>query len=229
MSYDLLVFDPKIAPRERAEFIAWYRDLTCWKDQSTDLERNLRRFFDHITRAFPEMNPALMPPATLWGRLMGHKAKRARVVDVDDPRLTEYTLTRHAIYMAFAWSQSQSARDAVIEGAIAAGVGFFDVSATEGVIAHDRSDLAGLQAVARARPALPESLTTSQVYKILEQQGWSEHRYGDNSGRFLIYTHEDRTTWSARGWPLGFDLSKRSGVARGCEDVDPVARCDERR
>ena len=32
MSYDLMVFDPAVAPRERAEFLEWHAQQTQWNE-----------------------------------------------------------------------------------------------------------------------------------------------------------------------------------------------------
>ena len=35
MSYDLMVFDTKVAPRERTAFLTWYKQLVKWTNSAT--------------------------------------------------------------------------------------------------------------------------------------------------------------------------------------------------
>jgi hypothetical protein len=61
MSYDLMVFDPASAPRDREAFLNWYAAQTEWtEDHSYDDPRvatpALAGFFAHIVQVFPPMN-----------------------------------------------------------------------------------------------------------------------------------------------------------------------------
>ena len=121
MSYDLMVFDPEAAPRDREEFMRWYRAQTEWsEDHSYDDPRvtipALAGWFAEISEAFPPMNG---PGAS---------------DDYDNPRLTDYSIGRSVIYVAFAWSEADAAFETVRRLAIEHEVGFFDVSADEGEI-----------------------------------------------------------------------------------------------
>ncbi len=134
MSYDLMVFDQAVAPRNRDNFIRWYEDVTKWDDPRDyfsphGMTGNLGAFYDSLRQTFPPMNGP-------------HAISEAQV---DDPEVTDYMLAESAIYMAFAWSVSGTARQSVIQNAISANVGFFDVSSPSGVIAHDRSVLMKLE------------------------------------------------------------------------------------
>lgn len=54
--------------------------------------------------------------------------------DVDNPKVTDYSLGRAVVYAAFAWSQASAAHEATRSRAIKHRVGFFDVSSESGDI-----------------------------------------------------------------------------------------------
>ena len=65
MSYDLLVFDPKVAPwatlLNRTDFMRCYQELTKWSEPSDynapdGLSGNLREFYDRLRVFYPPMN-----------------------------------------------------------------------------------------------------------------------------------------------------------------------------
>lgn len=159
MSYDLLVFNPENVPRDRVAFMAWYRNLTKWKDQRdynspNGMTGNLPTFFESLRSEFPAMNgpfaydfdqPEPKPPS-FWQKVFG--AKQTPVLEpFNEALVTDYTLAEDAIYMAFAWSVSDLAYNRVFNTALSTGVGFFDVSSTNGAILHDSGqfeDLIGL-------------------------------------------------------------------------------------
>jgi hypothetical protein len=60
--------------------------------------------------------------------------------DVDDPKVTDYSLARSIIYAAFAWSQAERAHGRTMELAAKHHVGFFDVSSKEGAIWFPTAD-----------------------------------------------------------------------------------------
>ncbi len=120
MSYDLIVFDPSVAPRDREEFISWYRG-TAVAELGQDYDApftspGLRSWLFEMVSDFPPLNGSL--------------ASR----NVDDPRLSDYGLSPSMIYVCFAWSQASAANKSVRRLAAKHGVGFFDVSRTPGVI-----------------------------------------------------------------------------------------------
>ena len=53
-------------------------------------------------------------------------------VDVDNPKVTDYSIGRSAIYAAFSWSEAEGALDVMFRLAEKHRVGFFDVSAEDG-------------------------------------------------------------------------------------------------
>ena len=126
MSYDLMVFDAASAPRDRAEFLIWYNDITSWKTvcEKDGLSPNLRRFYDLFIQKYPPMNG---PDAVSDDKL-------------DDLNVTEYSITPNAIYLSFAWSIAEAAYPDCVSTGLTAGVGFFDVSTDDGDILYDAGD-----------------------------------------------------------------------------------------
>ena len=121
MSYDLMVFDPAAAPRDRMQFLAWYETQTEWQEShgynNPDIPAPaLIRWFREIITTFPPMNGPLASD------------------DPDDPKVTDYSLGRSVIYAAFAWSEAETAFKHVKELAAKHGIGFFDVSGEDGDI-----------------------------------------------------------------------------------------------
>jgi hypothetical protein len=119
VSYDLLVFEPTAAPREREAFMAWYRTQAEWSEgHSYDDPRvcsaALQRWFAEIARTFPPMNGPLASE------------------DADDPRVTDHSCGRNVIYSAFASSVAPSAYETVKALALKHNVGFFAASESDG-------------------------------------------------------------------------------------------------
>ncbi len=134
MSYDLMVFDPKAAPKDQDSFMEWYDDITQWSEPHDYasphiLSDALAAFYEILRLDFPPLNG---PHAVSDDRL-------------DDPEVTDYTISEHAIYLAFAWSMSAKARTAVLKAAERAQVGFFDVSAEDGAVAHTPLEVKALR------------------------------------------------------------------------------------
>jgi hypothetical protein len=121
MSYDLMVFDQSVAPRGRKEFLAWYRKQCEWGeghsyDNPEVSSPELRAWFLDMIRSFPPMNGPLASD------------------DVDNPKVTDYSVGKSVIYAAFAWSQAQFAYQTMISLASEHRVGFYDVSSGEGKV-----------------------------------------------------------------------------------------------
>ncbi len=116
-----MVFDPYAAPRGRDEFLSWYNEQTEWSeghsyDDPQVTTPALASWFKEMSQAFPPMNGPFASG------------------DDDDPRVTDYSIGKAIIYVAFAWSQAEVAFEAVDRLAAKHGVGFFDVSAEQGEI-----------------------------------------------------------------------------------------------
>ena len=99
--------------------MAWFGQQTQWDedhgyDDPVVSTPSLRAWFDDMRQVFPPMNG---PFAT---------------DDVDDPKITDYSVGRSVIYAAFAWSEAESALETVMALARQHRVGFFDVSSDDG-------------------------------------------------------------------------------------------------
>ena len=119
MSYDLMVFDPKVPPPSREEFIQWYRQQTEWAERHTYVGPDvttpeLQAWYSEMIQSYPPMNG---PDAT---------------DNPDNLRVTDYSIGKSLIYAAFAWSEAEGARDTMFRLAKKHLVGFFDVSSDDG-------------------------------------------------------------------------------------------------
>ena len=119
MSYDLVVFEPTAAPRERADFMAWYHAQTQWSEghgynDPRVCSPALQRWYTAMVKVFPPMN--------------GPLASR----DLDDPHVTDHCCGRNIIYSAFAGSVGPSAYKMTKKFAIDHHVGFFAASEPDG-------------------------------------------------------------------------------------------------
>ncbi len=121
MSYDLMVFEPTAAPRNRKEFMEWYSQQTEWaedhsyQDHTVSSER-LQAWFTQMIKYFPPMNGPLASDEN------------------DDPKVTDHCIGQNVIYSAFAWSVAEEALPKMRELALKHSIGFFDVSAENGEI-----------------------------------------------------------------------------------------------
>jgi hypothetical protein len=115
MSFDLMVFDPVAAPRDRAAFMRWYEEQAEWsEDHSYDdpaiTSPALQRWFTEMAQHFPPLNGPLANP------------------ELESPEVTDHCIGRHVIYSAFSWSVADAAHAKMRELAIKHGVGFFHAS-----------------------------------------------------------------------------------------------------
>jgi len=122
MSYDLMVFRPDVAPRTRPEFMSWYRDQTQWSEEHsyndpTVTSENLKSWFIDMISSYPAMN-----------------GPYAREEDEDNDFVTDYSIGKDIIYVAFSWSLAEQAYEKMKSLAEKHKVGFFDASADEGDI-----------------------------------------------------------------------------------------------
>jgi hypothetical protein len=121
VSYDLMVFELGDAPTERTDFMKWYDAQTEWSEDHSYEDpavssAPLKSWFQEMINFYPAMN--------------GPHASD----DVDDPKVTDFSVGKSVIYAAFAWSEAENALATMRELAIKHNVGFFDVSADNGEI-----------------------------------------------------------------------------------------------
>ena len=120
MSYDLLVFDPSVAPRDRPAFVSWWKELSEWKEPHSYDDPNittdgLRAWYEELELEWPCLNGP------------GFKEE-----NLDSAHLTDYSIGGHMIYAGFPWSEAEHAYEAVRRLAVRHRVGFYDVSGDEG-------------------------------------------------------------------------------------------------
>ncbi|WP_310831657.1 hypothetical protein [Paenibacillus pedocola] len=126
MSYDLMVFEPSRAPRERQKFIDWFDEQVKWledheyNDPSVCSE-SLQRLYSKLSEHFPNMN-------------VDDDIFEAMEEAGTENRLTDYSLGSAVIYAAFAYSVAKEAYTTIRNLAKKHKVGFFDVSSVEGEI-----------------------------------------------------------------------------------------------
>ncbi|MCU6793504.1 hypothetical protein OB236_15470 [Paenibacillus sp. WQ 127069] len=126
MSYDLMVFEPSKAPRDRRAFMQWYDQEVQWSenhDYNDPLvcSEALQRLYQKLSEHFPNMN-------------VDEKVFEAMEEAGTDNRLTDYSLGSAVIYAAFAYSVTEDAYNTMRNLAIQLKVGFFDVRSEDGEI-----------------------------------------------------------------------------------------------
>ena len=110
-----MVFDVATAPKGRSAFLAWFGQQKQWTEthgyNDPDVPTPpLRAWFQEMIKTFPPMNGPLASD------------------DVDDPKMTDYSVGSSVIYSAFAWSEAEAAYPLMKDLAAKHGVGFFDAS-----------------------------------------------------------------------------------------------------
>lgn len=119
MSYDLVVFNSEVTPKDRTGFIAWYEKQVEWTEDHNYNDpkvsaANLKAWFFEMIKTFPAMN--------------GPYASD----DFDDPNVTDYSIGKNIIYAAFAWSVAENAYNTMLKLAEKHKVGFFAASNDSG-------------------------------------------------------------------------------------------------
>ncbi|MBS1584658.1 MAG: hypothetical protein JSS82_03855 [Bacteroidetes bacterium] len=121
MSYDLMVFKAETTPKERGQFMNWYRLQTQWKEthgyNNPDVTTpELRSWMLEMLETFPAMN--------------GPYAKETS----DGTHMADYNIGTELIYVTFSWNDVEDAYETAKRLAIKHKVGFFNVSADNGEI-----------------------------------------------------------------------------------------------
>ncbi|MFD0715506.1 hypothetical protein [Paenibacillus sp. GCM10027626] len=136
MSYDLMVFEEKAAPKDKNSFMDWYKHQTEWTeehsyDDPAVSSAALRNWFMDIKAAFPPMNGPFALSDDEFDELGD-----------DEVKVTDYSIGRDAIYAAFAWSCAEEAYEMVKQLAKKHRVGFFDASGDGDIFLPDGSEMA---------------------------------------------------------------------------------------
>ncbi|WP_421697990.1 hypothetical protein [Ancylobacter sp.] len=132
MGYNLMIFEPSVAPKEAAPFLAWYAQQTDWNDTDDydDYEATtprLRAFFLDMVATHPPINGPLAADA----------------LDDSDIRLTDYSIGRDIIYLGGSWETADTALALALQLAEKHGLGVFDTT----------SDVVWLPAKGKMAPA----------------------------------------------------------------------------
>lgn len=141
MSFDVMMFDAKSAPRERSVFDSWFNTLNQWEGDLdySDYKRTtpaLQSFYKELINSYPSLNG---PDAPDENALQSNPEL--------ENRLTDYSFAPQLIYAAFAWSQAGEA-DALIHSLAAKhGVGIYHVSTDNAVIFPDGLILQSIHAM----------------------------------------------------------------------------------
>ena len=121
MSANLLVFEKEKAPKQPIAFLKWFYTKAEWgaeRDYNdiVGTSQKLIDFYFELKEVFPPMN--------------GKYAPDDATIEADpglEDRLTDYCIDDDLIYMAFAWSVADEAKDKVKELAFKHDLGYFDM------------------------------------------------------------------------------------------------------
>lgn len=171
MSYDLVVFDPSAAPRDREAFLQWFDALESSEeprdsDDPEVLTPALKTWFRKIIKKYPPLNGPLARGA------------------VDNPKATDYSLLHSIIHAAFGWPEAAAAYKLVKSSAAAHHLGFYDISGAAGDIWWPVPDWK-LSSEARGEIPLPLDLTFGSVLDGLDPQRNSFYLLEHVSGRYI--------------------------------------------
>ena len=114
MSYDLVAFEPRNAPRELDAFLEWFAGLQDVAEEQDSLEapatENMRAFHSEMVGEFPDMN--------------GESGEHL----TEGEALSGYEFWPDYILMDFRWSVSETAMKKVLCTAPAHGLGVYDLN-----------------------------------------------------------------------------------------------------
>lgn len=121
MSYDLVVFDPRLELRDRAAFIDWYESRTMWADgldynEPSNASASLQAWFREAIEIFPPLNGKLRPANFASDEWTG-----------------DYAIRTDIIFTAFPSEKAGPAYELTRRLAAKHGLGFFDASGDGGV------------------------------------------------------------------------------------------------
>jgi len=122
MSFDLMVFDPDVVPRDKKPFNAWFDQDSADMSQTGGYDSNraerdeFHRFYEQMREVFTPFNgPDNVP--------LPDDASQIRIL-----RTCGYTFQPHSLYMSFRWPAQDFARAACSTFSKELGLGFYHMS-----------------------------------------------------------------------------------------------------
>jgi hypothetical protein len=146
MSYDIAIFDPAYAPRERDAFLQWWdkQELVGWDPAVTT--PGLRAWFMDMIQYFPAMNGSYASPR--------------------DPRAADYNLGKFLIYVAI-WFDKQGTHERAFQLAASHHLGFFEPSSPDGEIWLPGAGDALVLASKHSRLQNPKPITDARIAALV--------------------------------------------------------------
>lgn len=129
MSYDLMVFEEKNAPRTKEEFMKWYDEQTQWKEDHDYSDVNvcstgLQKFYNLLKEEYIFADDDM---------------DEIDVEDEENKYIDHCAFGREIIYLCFPRGASDYAYEDMLDFAMESKVGFFDVSGCSEVVFSDGS------------------------------------------------------------------------------------------
>jgi hypothetical protein len=124
VSYDLVAFDPSIAPRDPEAFKAWFMAEKATYDGWPALSPALARFFDAMRAHYRSLNGP---------DVVGD--------DEDFDLVADYSFSPAVIVACFSWKKAEEVYPLFRKLAVETDVGFYDLSANDGEIHFPGTDL----------------------------------------------------------------------------------------
>ncbi len=124
MSYDLMVFNPRVAPQSERAFLEWYDEQITWSEPHNYVDPivttdQLKNWFNELIEEFPALNGPCSPQS---------------IEELESEFTTDYAIGRDVIYAAFRWSVAEKAYSTMLELAEKHQVGFYDVSGSGDIL-----------------------------------------------------------------------------------------------
>lgn len=166
MSYDICVFNKRIAPRRKEDFIKWYDHIMTLNGDSTfdDIHvasKELQEWYSFMLKHFPAMNGRDAEESQqCYAKAMGVDVD----VAIDDS--ADYSIRNDLIYIAFGYSQAKNAIKLATWKAKELGLGVFDPQEGNFLLCNDCGQTS--QAVQNQR-AEKNSKTVSTKKKTIEK------------------------------------------------------------
>ncbi|MDB2438945.1 hypothetical protein N9W89_09540 [Hellea sp.] len=114
MSFDLIFFDARVAPKSETDFDNWLEgleDFSEFFDDETHCSDNLQKCFIEFSDVFPSMDQSNN--------------------NIDEAHITQYSFAKHMIEGNFAFSVAEEAGTLILKIAAKYEIGIFDAQESE--------------------------------------------------------------------------------------------------